>query len=263
VKAFWEEHPLLGYELPHEPGSDEFFAAYDRLRETVEFRYCYHLLRLAPELKGKKVLDVGCGNGWLLSQYARCGLETYGLDLTLRAVQLSTRRFGRSGLKGRFLNASAEELPFAGNTFDVVTSLGVIHHTPRTELCASEIIRVCKPGGRVLIAVYYENLLVKRWFFFITRLALKALGRADRAKLTRQEFINHYDGPGNPLGKVYTARQACALAAGLEDIRHEIHYFPKRFVPTLAGLPLGETVERLLDRTLGFLIYVEGTKPRS
>lgn len=262
VMDFWEEHPLLGYELPYEPGSPEFFETYDEIRNNIEFKYCFPLLKLESKLKGKKVLDVGCGNGWLLSQFAKRDAEAHGIDLTQKAVDISIKRFGRMGLVGVFQKASAEDLPFEDNKFDVVTSLGVIHHTPETELSAKEIIRVCKPGGRVLIAVYFENLLIKRWFYPATRLFLSFLGRKDVISLTRQEFINRFDGPDNPLGKVYNKKQALKLLDGLERLRTEVHYFPVRFVPKLSRLRLPSYIERILDKYFGFLIYVEGYKPK-
>ncbi len=259
VKDFWEEHPLLAYELPFEPGSEEFFAAYDSIREKQEFKYCFHLLR-HPLPPGARMLDVGCGNGWLLSRFAGRSLRLYGLDLTRRSLQICRRRFERTKTEVHLVNASAEDIPFGDNQFDQVTSLGVIHHTPRTEQCCREIIRVCKPGGRILIAVYYENLFLRRWFYPVTRLLLAAFGRPDLLKLSRQEFINRFDGPGNPLGKAYNRKQALELLAGLKNVRSEVHYFPRRFVPVLANRFCGEKLSRFLDRHFGFLIYVEGYK---
>lgn len=260
VKEFWEAHPLLGYELPYEPGTVDFFKAYDAVRGKDEFQYCFHLLNLLPDMAGKKVLDVGCGNGWILSQIAKTGMKLYGIDLTMKSIELSKARFRNAGIGGQFACASAEDLPFPDNTFDSVVSLGVIHHTPRTERCAEEIIRVCKPGGKVLIAVYYENLLLKKWFFPLTQLFLWILGRKDMAKISRQEFVNRYDGPDNPLGKIYDLYHAKKLVTGLEHLSWEVHYFPKRLVPGLARIPFGGHLGRFLDKNLGFLIYVHGIK---
>ncbi len=262
VKDFWEQHPLLSYELHQQPGTAEFFQAYDAIRKNEEFKYCFHLLRLPSLSTGARVLDVGCGNGWILDQYVKRGAQVYGIDLTMKAIEISSLRFSQQGLKASFINASAEGIPFVDNTFDVVISLGVIHHTPRTELCAHEIMRVCKPGGRILIAVYYENFLFKKWSYPFARAFLKMLGRKDLSKLSRQQFISHFDGPDNPLGKAYNLSQSMSLLAGLKDVKTEVHYFPKRFVPVLSCLRFGEAFNRFLDSRLGFLIYIEGYKPR-
>ncbi|MGD8561706.1 MAG: methyltransferase domain-containing protein [Desulfarculaceae bacterium] len=261
VKQFWDTHPLLSYELESEPGTPEFFKEYDAIRAEQEFKYCFHLLEMQPGLGVNKVLDVGCGNAWLLAQYAQKGMKVTGIDMSSKAVSISRARFQHMKIKGEFLCASAEDIPFADNSFDIVTSLGVIHHTPRTVRCAQEIIRVCKPGGQVIIAVYYENLLVKKWFFPLTRLGLKIMGEKNRSKLTLNEFVRQYDGPDNPLAKVYTLKQARQLVKGLDNLRHEVHYFPRRFVPGLASMPLQKSLERLLDSKLGFLIYLIGNKP--
>ena len=109
VRAFWEGHPVAATSVVHEPGTPEFFAEYDRLREAnepIDFSYRLHEYR---DFVGKRVLDVGCGNGYVLSRYAREGADTYGIDLTETAVGLSRRRFELSRLEGRFVVGSAED----------------------------------------------------------------------------------------------------------------------------------------------------------
>ena len=261
VKGFWEAHPLLGYELPHEPGTPEFYEAFDEVRDAFDLKFYPHLLNL-DGMKGKSILDVGCGNGWLLKQYASHGARTHGIDLTSRGVELSRKRFELSGLQGEFLVGSAEDIPFADNTFDMVTSLGVIHHTPRTGRCAQEIIRVCRPGGTVLISVYYTNIFIRKWFYPVTKTLFRMFGRPELARLSIQEYINSYDGPDNPLGKAYTVAGAKELVRGLENVKHEIHYCPIRLLPGLAKFNFGPGFEKFIDRYLGFLVYVHGVKPR-
>jgi hypothetical protein len=81
------------------------------------------------------------------------------------------------------------------------------------------------------------------------------------ANLNIQEYINSYDGPGNPLGKAYTVKDAKALLQGLENVRHEFHYCPIRLLPGLAKYNFGEGFEKFIDSRLGFMIYLAGDKP--
>lgn len=269
VKRFWEAHPLLSYELDEELGSAEFFARYDEIRAETE-RYALPLFRFGAAA-GQSVLDVGCGNGWVLSQYARHGARCTGVDLTRRAVAASRARFGLQGLAGRFARASAERLPFADASFDLVTSLGVIHHTPRTEQAAAELLRVTRPGGSVLVALYYRNLLLRPWSFPLLKLGLRLLGlrrandlQGNARRLSAgsvEEFVRFYDGEANPEGKVYTRAEIVAMFRGLVDVETEVHYFPRRFVPALRGRTLPRPVEQQLDRHIGILLYLRGRKP--
>jgi len=110
----------------------------------------------------RTVLDVGCGIGAAVAALSVAGYEAYGLDLPALAPFWAE---GRND-PGHFVCGNALRLPFASDFFDVVYSLGVIEHigtvighcTLRTdfqthrERYAREIVRVTKPGGRILIA---------------------------------------------------------------------------------------------------------------
>src|SRR5712691_9146552 len=132
VKAFWEANPVASAAIPHSAGAPEYFAHYDRLRETNEtLKFSYELheyLRFA----GKRTLDLGCGNGYVASRYATEGAEAYGIDISRRAVELSRARVRQMRVPATFLVASAEDLPFRDATFDCVTSMGVLHHVANT-----------------------------------------------------------------------------------------------------------------------------------
>jgi ubiquinone/menaquinone biosynthesis C-methylase UbiE len=112
---------------------------------------------MKPEpLKGKDVLEVGCGMGTHASMLARAGARLTAIDLTERAVAATKRRFELFNLDGVIQQADAENLPFASASFDCVWSWGVIHHSNRFESCLSEIGRVLRSGGRLLLMVYYR-----------------------------------------------------------------------------------------------------------
>src|SRR5688572_801861 len=117
VREFWEEHPVAAAAIPCQLGTLEYFRQYDHLREENETRSFSYQLHEYSCFRGEKVLDVGCGNGYVLSQYAAEGAEVYGIDLTRTGIQLSRQRFALNGLQGRFTVGDAEELPYPGETF--------------------------------------------------------------------------------------------------------------------------------------------------
>ena len=85
------------------------------------------------------VLEIGCGIGTDAVNFARHGADYTGVDLSDESVKICKQRFAVYGQPGRVLSGNAEELDtlFAGETFDLIYSFGVIHHTPRirTEWC--------------------------------------------------------------------------------------------------------------------------------
>lgn len=105
---------------------------------------------------GETVLDVGCGAGVdLLRAAEKVGPtgKVYGIDLTASMVERATRHIREMGLDNvRVEVASAEALPFLDETFDVVTSNGVLNLSPKKKACFAEIHRVLKPGGRFYLA---------------------------------------------------------------------------------------------------------------
>src|SRR4051812_34940901 len=108
VRSFWDANPLCAAAIPYPLGSAEYFTYYDGLREANEslaFSYQIHEYRT---FAGKKVLDVGCGNGYVLSKYAQESADVYGVDLTPTAVSLCQQRFALLGLEGKFSVANAE-----------------------------------------------------------------------------------------------------------------------------------------------------------
>ena len=102
--------------------------------------------------QGARILDAGCGSGRVLDELARFG-DVTGVDLSHSAVAAAWER-GHSVLQAR-----VEELPFADRTFDLVTCLDVIEHTPDDLRALRELVRVTRPGGYLLVtAPAYQSL---------------------------------------------------------------------------------------------------------
>jgi ubiquinone/menaquinone biosynthesis C-methylase UbiE len=97
--------------------------------------------------QGMKVLEIGVGLGADHQQFAKAGAQLYGIDLTQRAVEYTRQRLTLFGLQSSLAVGDAENLSFETETFDMVYSWGVLHHTPDTKRAVSECWRVLKRGG--------------------------------------------------------------------------------------------------------------------
>lgn len=107
--------------------------------------------RLALE-RGNKVLDVACGNGNTLIPAARAGAEVTGIDIAPYLIQQALIRTAEAGVKAEFDIGDAEAMPYDDGGFDVVMTMFGAMFAPRPDVTASELKRVCKPGGTIAMA---------------------------------------------------------------------------------------------------------------
>jgi ubiquinone/menaquinone biosynthesis C-methylase UbiE len=153
---------------------------------------------------GKKVLEIGVGAGTDFLQWIRAGAQAYGIDLTPEAIENTKSRLELYQLKAADLRvADAENLPYPDNFFDLVYSWGVIHHSPNTQRCLEEIIRVTRPGGSVKIMVYNRHSLYAAYLYF--RFAIMR-GRPFQSLNTI--IYNHQESMGT---KAYTTEEIKTL----------------------------------------------------
>jgi len=138
--------------------SREYFEEIEEYRYSVEpeiFSFAQF-----TRFRDQKILEVGIGAGTDFIQWVRAGAKAYGIDLTEEAVEHVKKRLDIYGLKAEELRvADAENLPYSDNTFDLVYSWGVIHHTPNTIRALEEILRVTRIGGRIKVMVYNRRSL--------------------------------------------------------------------------------------------------------
>lgn len=103
-------------------------------------------------LKGKYVLDAGCGGGRFLSYLAAHGVNVIGLDLSFTGVLNSTKcgfKYGAGAVVGDIFQP-----PFKPHSFDFIYSLGVLHHTPNPQRAFESLTNLVKPGGKIAVWVY-------------------------------------------------------------------------------------------------------------
>lgn len=162
-----------------------------------------------PSAEGKDMLEIGVGAGVDFTNWCRYARRATGVDLTERAIELTGEHASLRGVPPEIVTlrqADAEKLPFPDNSFDLVYSWGVLHHTPDTPAAFREVLRVLKPGGRLKAMVYH----VPSW----TGLLLAVRYRRSQ----KRALFEHLESPGT---KAYTLDEARALltAAGYDDVR--------------------------------------------
>lgn len=103
-----------------------------------------------PYIEGPRVLEVSFGTGWLLTQYAG-EVEAHGVDLNHRMVAIAKRNLRRAGLDAELRQANVEDLPYENDRFDTVVNTMAFSGYPDGARAITELHRVLRPGGRLLI----------------------------------------------------------------------------------------------------------------
>jgi ubiquinone/menaquinone biosynthesis C-methylase UbiE len=158
VRAFWDQSPC---------GTDatsavRYSRAYFDEIEATRYRAEPEIFSFAQftRFHGQKLLEVGVGAGTDFLQWVRAGTRAHGVDLTPAAIEHVQRRLQVYDLEAEDIRvADAESLPFEADSFDIVYSWGVIHHSPDTERALREIVRVTRPGGTCKIMIYHRHSL--------------------------------------------------------------------------------------------------------
>jgi SAM-dependent methyltransferase len=145
LKATWMSGDFGQIARSFAPGAAEFVAR----------------LGLQP---GQRVLDVACGTGNLSLPAARAGAVVTGLDIAPNLLEQARAEAAAEGLPIRFDEGDAEELPYADASFDAVVTMFGAMFAPRPERAAAELLRVCRPGGRVAMANWTPQGFIGRMF---------------------------------------------------------------------------------------------------
>ncbi len=297
VRSFWNTEACGTHFIQGATDEADFYDKYREYRYKTE----WHIPVVVPfeEGRGKKVLEIGLGNGVDGTMWAKSGAHYTGVDLTPAAVEATRRHFEVLGLPGEFKEGNAQSLQFEDGTFDIVYSHGVLHHTPEPEKAFAEVARVLKPGGRCILMLYHRHsfnyyirimtvmrlkLLAKiisrtgRWSADRTRLKNEIAGvrgndrpevwqihyenwlREGWSYLSAKNFVHHCtDGPECPFAFVYSS----------SDVQRIFSRWFTNISTKATHFPLNRYpglnklpfgVEKLAARTMGWYLFIFMTK---
>lgn len=296
VKSFWGTEACGSHFIQNFSDDKEFYERYSQFRYQSE----WHLPILVPfeSGKGKKVLEIGCGNGADGVRWAQHGAIYTGVDLTETAVQATKRHFQVMGLSGTFQVENAESLSFEDETFDIVYSHGVLHHSPTPVKAFKEVKRVLKPGGKAILMLYHKhsfNYYIRILGYMRLRTIIKILSRlgrfdADRKKLVNklvgirgndnksvwtlhyeqflrrgwnylkaENFVHHCtDGPECPFAYVFSKNDIKRLFADWKSVEYKVAHFPLKKYKFGQFIPFW--VEKTLASLMGWYLFIYATK---
>ena len=156
LKDFWNNRPCNSRHSDAEPGSFIYSQQVSERRYKVE----PHIPGFAQFTRwgNKKVLEIGCGIGSDGKEFALAGAEYTGIDMSEKSLEIARKRFRSENLSGIFHNIDATTLTeHIQDSFDLVYSFGVIHHTAEPERIMKQIAKVMHKGSELRMMLYAEN----------------------------------------------------------------------------------------------------------
>jgi ubiquinone/menaquinone biosynthesis C-methylase UbiE len=287
IKNFWNENPVGSNFIAYEQDKS-FYEKYDNFRYTLENHIPGELDKI--DFRNKQVLEIGLGQGADSMQLINRGAIYHGIDLTEESVRRVKERFALFNKPYQQVQvANAEQIPYADNSFDIVYSHGVIHHSPNIEKIVAEIHRVLKPGGQAVIMLYHKSsynyhisirilrrigLLLLLPFPFLAKLVSKLTGESvERINRHKYHFkregmsyfkMKHFihrstDGPDNVYASVWTSDTAKKLFGAFKNITTSIHFLNERHLMGVQHI-LPRSVKRSMGHKYGWHLWIKATK---
>ena len=215
VKKYWNDRPCNVRHSKKDTGTKEYFDEVEAKRYTAE----PHIPLFADfeSYKGKKVLEVGCGMATEGINFVKHGAEYTGTDLSEESLELAKKRFGVYNKEGKFYAGNSEELTsfVPVETYDLIYSFGVIHHSPHPEKIISEIKKYMNKDSTLKIMLYASE----SWKNYMIEAG--------------------YDQPeaqyGCPIAYTYTKDEVRELLDGFDVTIEQNHIFPYQIEPYKRG----------------------------
>ena len=148
---------------------------------------------LLGDLKEKKLLDFGAGDGWTAISFAKAGAMVWAIDISKAGVELTRKKAVANGVEDRVICEvqNGYDMDYSDGTFDIIYGGGVLHHLD-IDTVGRELSRVLKPDG---IVVFYEPLRETRAMDIIKNIVLSVLNKKaseetdDEEPLTKQKIM--------------------------------------------------------------------------
>lgn len=200
---------------------------------------------------GLRVLDVACGTGNLALPAARAGAEVTGIDIAPNLIEQAVANAKAENLKIKFEVGDAEAMPYNDDSFDVVMTMFGAMFAPRPELIASELLRVCKPGGRIAMANWTPQGFIGQMFKTIGNHVTPPAGMPSPLLWGDEETVKQRF--GNGVADLQLTRQPILMKYALDPVA-TVEHFRTYYGPTQKAFDnLDETARGLLRNGLNEL----------
>jgi ubiquinone/menaquinone biosynthesis C-methylase UbiE len=205
-------------------------------------------LNLKP---GMKVLDIACGTGNQSIPAARTGAQVIGLDIAPNLLEQARQRAQSENLKIEFVEGDAENLPYPAAQFDVVLSMFGAMFAPRPEVVASELKRVCRPGGLIAMGNWTPEGFVGQMFQITARHAPPPPGMLPPSLWGVEKVVAERLGAGpGKIARLETTKQELLFDYPFSPA-DAVSFFRKYFGPTQTTFArLNEPAQRALAEDL-------------
>jgi ubiquinone/menaquinone biosynthesis C-methylase UbiE len=204
-----------------EPGTKEFFETVIEKRSMIEMPW---LAKVIPfeQTRGQKVLELGHGAGYDAYAFCKHGANYTGIDIAPANPPRLRQHLSFYHFEPKVLRGDAENLMFPDNTFDVVFSNGVLHHTPNIAKSFQEAYRVLKPGGEFWVIVYHRDSIFHWWSTVLFNHYLSSAYRTRSYADTLSKIERVEAGGAKPLVNVYSRGQVKHLLKDAGFIVYDI-----------------------------------------
>lgn len=262
VRDFWDDKSC-GEVYATGQSDVDYYSSHSSARYELE-PYIRDFARF-PEGHGKDVLEIGVGMGADHVEWAKSQPHTLtGIDLTPRAIEHVKSRLEVYHLQSDVRVGDAENLPFEENSFDLIYSWGVLHHSPNTREAVQEVFRVLRPSGQARIMIYQTYSLTGYMLW-----ARYGLLKCRPFRSLREIYAQHLESPGT---KAYTTEEARAMFSQFSQVsiktqltfgdllQGAVGQRHKGIILTLAKALWPRWLLKMICKNHGLYLLIEATK---